>query len=84
MEEVLKKNNWRVCYKCSCGGTTEVRLDNRRFLGVKIYLRPTQKKWLVKQYNKDIAHGKDSDFNAKMIEYGYIIAEVPNTGTQSS
>jgi hypothetical protein len=51
-----------------------MKFDNRLFRGIKIYIRPTQKKWFVKQDNRDIGRGGVSDFNEKMVEYGYIKA----------
>jgi hypothetical protein len=72
MEEILRKNGWRLYSNCACGGTTEMKFDNRLFAGVKIYVRPAQKKWFVKENNRDIAQGNVSNFNEKMVEHGYI------------
>jgi hypothetical protein len=72
MEEILKKNGWRLYSSCSCGGVMEMKFDNRLFTGVKIHVRPVQKKWFVKKNNADAAQGGVSDFVAKMFEYGYI------------
>jgi hypothetical protein len=72
MDEILKRNGWRLYSSCACGGTMEMKFENRLFGGVKIYVRPAQKKWSVKENGRDVAQGGVSSFNVKMVEYGYI------------
>jgi hypothetical protein len=72
MEEILKRNGWRKYSSCSCAGTTEKKFINQRFSGIKICIYPTLKKWVVKQNHRDTGHGGVSNFNEKMVEYGYI------------
>ncbi|MDR0737832.1 MAG: hypothetical protein LBF39_02035 [Prevotellaceae bacterium] len=72
MEEILKRNGWRLYSNCSCGGTTEMKFEYRLFEGVRIHVRPAQKKWFVKKNNRDVGQGNASNFVEKMVEYGYI------------
>jgi hypothetical protein len=86
MDEILRKNGWRLYSSCSCGGTMEKKFTNRLFEGIVIHVRPLQKKWSVKKRNRDIAQGNPANFNAKMVEYGYIkenASGAPNTEAQS-